>query len=237
MTVKLCHLWSDTLNWNGSRGNLTCLKKRLEWRGIPVEIQEVAVGETTQLDDVDLVYLGAGKAFENHALIRDISSKASQIQNYVSNGGTVLAVCEGFELLGKIISLSDGSSCPGLGLIEMKTIYGRDRLTGNAVMDTKDGKIVFFENHAGKVYPDAEIPFLGRMVTGHGNNAMDGFAGIHKDTIFGCQAHGPLLPKNPALADEILRTALSRRFPELQLTPLDDTIETNAHDQMIAKLL
>lgn len=237
MTVKICHLWSDALNWNGSRGNLICLKKRLEWRGIPVEIQEICVGDEVCFTDYDLVYIGAGKAYENHALLRDAAAKADALQHYVSGGGAILAVCEGFELLGRLVSLADGSICPGLGVLAMKTVYGKERLTGNAVTDTAYGKIVYFENHAGLVYPDEGVPTLGRVVKGHGNNAVDGSVGVHTDTVFGCHAHGPLLPKNPLLADEILRTALFRRFPEQKLLPLDDRLEEKAHAVMIEKTI
>ena len=236
MTVKICHLWSDALNWNGSRGNLICLKKRLEWRGIEVEIQEIPVGCSVNFEEFDLVYIGAGKAYENHKLLRDIAGKSTALQSYVSQGGAVLAVCEGFEILGRSIMLPDESVCQGLGIINMNTVYEQERLTGNAIMDTAFGKVVFFENHAGRIYPDDSIPSLGRMIKGYGNNDKDGVCGIHWNAVFACHAHGPLLPKIPALADEILRTAFFRRYPEYILPPLDDALEKDAHNVMENKL-
>ena len=237
MTMKICHLWSDALNWNGSQGNLTCLKKRLEWRNIPVEILEAPVGTQINFNEFDLIYIGAGKPYENQKLLRDIVTKSIDMQTYIDNGGAVLAVCEGFELLGKTIHLADGTLCQGLGLIDMKTVYEASRLTGNAIMETAYGHVVFFENHAGKIFPGDDTPPLGRMIKGHGNNGSDGFCGVHLNNIFACHAHGPLLPKNPTLADEILRTALFRNHPDQVLLPLDDTLELDAHSIIEAKLI
>jgi len=232
MTIKICHLWADALNWNGSRGNLICLKKRLEWRGIPVIVQDIPVGAAVDFQDYDLVYIGAGKAYENHTLLRDVAAKALPLQQYANHDGTILAVCEGFELLGKLIALPDGSTHTGLGVLPMKTVYGNARHTGNALMETAYGNVVYFENHAGLVYPEDDTATLGRVIKGHGSNGMDGFTGIHFGNVFGCQAHGPLLPKNPALADEILRSALFRHHPEQTLSPLDDHLEDEARHIM-----
>ena len=237
MTIGICHLWPDALNWNGSRGNLICLKKRLEWRGIPVEVHEIPVGSPAEFEEYDLVYIGAGKAYENHALLRDVNFKSDAMQRYASDGGTVFAVCEGFELLGKIIALPDGTAHPGLGVIPMKTVYGNERHTGNAAAETAYGKLVYFENSAGLVYPDEEVSSLGRMIHGYGNNGLDGFTGVHFNNVFGCQAHGPLLPKNPGMADEILRSALFRNHPELELLPLDDNLEDQARHTMEERIL
>jgi len=237
MTVRICHLWSDALNWNGSQGNLICLKKRLEWRGMDAEIIEISVSQPVDFSDFDLVYIGAGKAYENHTLLRDIVSRADSLQAYIAQGGVLLAVCEGYELLGNTVALTDGSICNGLGILNMKTVYDTARHTGNAVMDTAYGKVVYFENQQGLVYPEEELPPLGRMIKGHGNNGIDGLSGVCTGTIFACHAHGPLLPKNPFLADEILRVSLLKRNPDVPLVPLDDTLENQSRDEILRKVL
>lgn len=236
MTIRICHLWHDALNWNGSQGNLTCLKKRLEWRNIPVEIKKVPVGGALDVSEIDLIYIGAGKAYENHTLLRDVAAKAPLLREYCQNGGALLAVCEGFELLGQAVVLPDGTTQAGLGILDMKTIYDKNRLTGNAAINTADGTAVYFENHAGRVYPNDDIPPLGQILKGSGNNGEDHRAGVRHGNVYGCQAHGPLLPKNPQLADAILRAAIDRRHPEITLAPLDDTMELEAQKTMLDRL-
>lgn len=235
MTIKICHLWPDALNWNGCRGNLICLKKRLEWRNISVEIIEVPVGHPVDFFEFDLVYIGAGKAYENHTLLRDVTAKAEKLQEYISRGGVLLAVCEGYELLGNSIALTDGTICAGLGILDMKTIYKPARHTGNAVIDTAYGKVVYFENQQGHVYPNEQIPPLGKVIHGQGNNGQDGLAGVCTGTIFACMAHGPLLPKNPLLADAVLRASLQRKYSNAELSSLDDALENQSHDVILHK--
>lgn len=236
MTINICHLWPDALNWNGSMGNLVCLKKRLEWRGIQTEISTVAVGEDAAFDTFDLIYIGAGKVLENIALQKDAKQKAPLLREHAAKGGAVFAVCEGYELLGQSITTADGTEVEGLGVLGVRTVYGKERLTGNAAFDHSLGRMVFFENHAGLVYLEEGVSPWGTMVSGHGNNGRDKTAGAFAGNVFGCHAHGPLLPKNPALADEVLQAALSRRWPEEKLFQLDDALEKQAHAIMEERL-
>ncbi len=240
MELKICHLYPDVLNLYGDRGNVMCLAQRLSWRGLGVEVTGVSVGQPLHADDYDLFFIGGGQDFEQEVLLQDLAGgKAEQIRAAVEDGKTFLAICGGYQMLGTYYKTWDGEQCDFIGALDLYTIGEKERLIGNFMFSCEElggANVVGFENHSGRTYLGSGVRPLGRIVSGGGNNGKDGTEGARYKNVFASYSHGCLLPKNPALADLILRTALERKYGTAELPPLDDTLEAAAHDYMQARL-
>ncbi len=236
MEMKICHLYPDIMNLYGDVGNLICIEKRLAWRGIACSVSEVKLGEKADFGDFDLIFIGSGREQEQKTLAADLlENKAEALREAAEAGVAMLAIGGGFELLGKYIDISDGSRIETAGVLDMHTVSGSERHTGNYMFSSPYGSIVAFENHSGRTFLSDSLEPLGEIIKGFGNNGEGGEGARYKN-VFGSYGHGPLLPKNPALCDGIIRTALSRRFGETELSPLDDSVENAAHDYMLKRL-
>ncbi|HJZ60584.1 MAG TPA: hypothetical protein VKD47_00375 [Miltoncostaeaceae bacterium] len=233
-TVRLCHLYPRELNIYADRGNIAVLDRRLAWRGMRLEVTEVGVGEPLAASGQDIFYLGGGQDRDQAVVAEDLARlKAAALRAGVADGATVLAVCGGYQLAGQGYTGVDGSRMPGIGLLDLDTVAGDTRLIGNLVIeaeiDGRRGEVVGFENHAGRTRLGPGARPLGRVVSGHGNNGEDGYEGAVQDGVIGTYLHGPLLPKNPWLADRILARALAHAGATAELEPLDDRLEAAAH--------
>lgn len=226
--LRIAHLYPDLLNLYADKGNIQTLKKRCEWRGIDVSVELVKSGETPRLQNCDLVLLGGGSDREQEIVGRTLRNARQEWKAAMEDGLPILAVCGGYQLLGAYYQLPDGAKVPGLGLLDLVTIAGSPRLIGNVAIDSPEcGRIVGFENHAG--YTTHKHTPLGTVVSGHGNNGRDGQEGVRYRNVVGTYIHGPLLPKNPRLADFMLGLANEYAGLGLTLDPLDDTLEEAAH--------
>lgn len=234
-TVNLVRLWNDAMNRNGSQGNALALRRRLEWRGMECRVQSVALGEKLDLSDCDILYLGAGLPYDNAAFLSALDENAQALRDYVNSGRTLLAVCEGFELLGKSITLADGKRIKGAAVGPYSTVYGEKRVTGNVVFEYQKSSIVCFENHASQILLEEGADPLGKVTFGQGNNTKDEGFGLRYRNFFGAPAYA-LLPNNPALTDAVLLSVLRRDDPKAQLSSLNDSFETLAHDLLSARL-
>lgn len=241
MELKICHLYPDILNLNGDAGNILCLRKRLEWRGIGCSVTELPLGESADLHQFDLFYMGGGQDHERTVLLADLAGgKAANIRGAVEDEKVFLAICGGYQLMGSHFLDLDGQQFDCIGALDLYTEVRQTRLTGNCMFrcgaESGGSIAVGFENHSGYTYLGAGIAPLGTVLAGHGNNGTDGTEGCRYKNLFGSYSHGPLLPKNPELADHILLTALRRKDPNIQLPPLPDVEEHKAH-QIIFKRL
>ena len=240
MELKLCHLYPDVLNLYGDRGNVLCMEQRLRWRGINVVTTGISVGEPLRAADYDLFFIGGGQDFEQEVLLDDLAGgKASEIRAAVADGKTFLAICGGYQMLGSYYKTWDGVQCDFIGALDLYTIGCKDRMIGNYMFTCDDigGKtVVGFENHSGKTYLGSGVRPLGKVVSGSGNNGEDGGEGARFANVFATYSHGCLLPKNPELCDRILTTALAQKYGQVQLEPLNDTLEQNAHRYMEQRL-
>ena len=225
----ICHLYPELLNLYGDRGNVLCLVRRLQWRGIEWELRSLRVGERPRLDDVDLFFAGGGQDFEQTVLMEDLDRGAArELQAAAADGRTMLGICGGYQLLGYDYETADGTRLAYLGVADFRTVAGPTRLVGDLVFDVDGTPVVGFENHGGRTYLGPGARPLGRVLRGGGNNGEDGTEGVHAGNIFGTYAHGPVLPKNPALADAVLESALVRKYGAFALEPLDDGAEAAA---------
>ena len=242
MELNICHLYPDILNLYGDRGNIITMKRRLEDRGIKVNIDECSIGQPLNADKYDIFFIGGGQDFEQEVLLRDLSSgKAQDIRTAVEEEKTFLAICGGYQMLGEYYKTWDGVQLDFIGAIGVHTIGAKERMIGNYMFKTTpesgDTVVVGFENHSGKTYLSEQVAPLGMMLSGNGNNGEDKTEGARYKNVFGTYSHGSLLPKNPVLCDFILQTALNHRYDGAEpLASLDDTLELNAHRYMQERL-
>jgi CobQ-like glutamine amidotransferase family enzyme len=238
----LVHLYPDLMSVYGDRGNVLALARRAEWRGIELKVINLSLGDTLDPQEADLIFFGGGQDREQAVVSLDfLAQKGQAVREAVENGAALLSVCGGYQLLGRSYTTVDGQELPGAGLFDVRSVPGPKRHIGNVLVETElDGQrrtLVGFENHSGRTYLGTGLPALGRTVVGAGNNGEDRSEGAVYKGAIGCYLHGSLLPKNPWLADRLLSAALRHRTGEpVQLEPLDDRIEDEAHTAVEARI-
>ena len=245
--VVIAHMLPDLLNLYGDGGNVRILEQRLRWRGIPVEVRRIQHGEAVDFSQVDLVFMGGGPDREQKLASEQLLAMRDELAVYVEGGGPLLAICGGYQILGRQWLWGD-ELVPGLGLIDMETRRpgtSADRLIDNMVLESPlaTHPVVGYENHAGRTYLGEGVEGFGRVVSscGHGNNDDDRVEGARYKNVVGTYSHGPLLSKNPEVADWLLARALERRAertgtPAADLAPLDDSAELAANASMVKRL-
>ena len=241
MELKICHMYPDVLNLYGDRGNVRCLQQRLRWRGIDSAVERLPIGAQARLGDFDLVFIGGGQDFEQQVLLEDLHrGKDREIRAAIEDGIPFLTICGGYQMLGHYYETYDGQRCDFIGALDLYTVGSKQRMIGNYKFqcgpESGGSLVVGFENHSGKTRLGSGVQPLGQVLAGFGNNGEDGTEGARYRNVFGTYSHGPLLPKNPALCDFILLTALQRRYGAAELSPLDDAAELAAHDEMAERI-
>lgn len=238
--LKICHMYPDLLNLYGDRGNVMAFSRRCLWRGIQVEVHPVSIGDKVNFLQVDFVFLGGGSDREQNLMAADLMERAGDLQEAIEDGLVVLAICGGYQLMGKYYRTLTGEVIPGLGILNLYTEGGQKRLIGNVAVEVELGgvsrKITGFENHSGRTYL-GDLEPLGRVLAGHGNNGQDSMEGARYKNVLCSYLHGPLLPKNPFISDYLISRALQRRYRDVPLEPLDDTLENSANQVMLTRLL
>lgn len=227
--LRFAHLYPDLLNLYADQGNILTLTRRAEWRGIDVAVHRILHSDKLHLGDYHLVLLGGGSDREQALVGTTLRTYQRDVQQAVAGGLPVLAICGGYQLLGQYYELPNGTKVQGLEVLDMVTRAGAPRLIGNVAIESPEcGSVVGFENHGGRTTHRHE-PF-GTVVHGHGNNGQDKGEGVRYKHVLGTYIHGPLLPKNPAVADFMLGLAMKYAGIERDLTPLDDRLEHSAHE-------
>jgi len=229
------------MNLYGDRGNVISIKKRCEWRGIPVEVVDVGLGETIKPTGCDLFLFGGGQDREQALLAEDLSgSKGADLRAIVEDEGVVLGVCGGYQLMGHSYETPEGEKLPGVGIFDLHTEPRKpeqERLIGNVLVRVPETReIVGFENHGGRTYLGEDVESLGRVIVGFGNNGKDGTEGARRLNAYGTYLHGSLLPKNPWLTDQLILNALRRVDETFELEPLDDTMEGTAFSSVAGRV-
>lgn len=241
MELNICHLYPDVLNLYGDRGNVMCMKKRLEWRGIDAKITRLGLGSPVSLAPYDMVFIGGGQDFEQQVLLDDLHrGRDREIKAAIDDGVAFLTVCGGYQMLGSYYETYDGKRCDFIGALDLYTLGAKKRMIGNykfKLGESSGGSVVVgFENHSGRTFLGSGLEPLGRVLAGYGNNGEDGTEGARYKNVFGTYSHGPVLPKNPELCDHILLCALKRKYGMAELAPLDDGAEHAAHEEICARL-
>ncbi|MBM7871784.1 CobQ-like glutamine amidotransferase family enzyme [Clostridium pascui] len=238
MELNICHLYPDLLNVYGDIGNILILKYRAEKRGIKVNIDNISLNDEFDAAKYDIVFFGGGQDYEQSIVADDLkNTKKEALTEYVESGKVLLAICGGYQLLGRYYTTPDGEKLDGLGILDLYTEGGDTRFIGNTIIlnEELNQTYVGFENHSGRTYIGNLKP-LGKVIKGYGNNGEDGYEGcIYKNT-YCTYFHGSLLSKNPELADLLINKALDNKCNNLKyvcLDSIDDTLELKAKDVVI----
>lgn len=241
MKMKICWMYHDLMDLYGDKGNIQVLKTRCLNRGIECIVDTCTLKEEKDLSDYDLLFIGGGADKEQAMLVDDLMSRKENIKKAMDEKTFVLLICGGYQMFGQHYIDGDGNKISGLGFGDYYTESSSrdDRCIGNVVVESEiDGQkiqLVGFENHGGQT-KNVSSP-LGKVLKGHGNSYRSGFEGYYDGKMLGTYLHGPLLPKNPEIADLIITKALSKRYENVCLEPLDDTLENKAKQVMIERIM
>ncbi len=235
MRIRVGHLYPEYLNIYADRGNIAVLTRRAALRGHELVVTAISVGDALPADAYDLLYVGGGQDREQALIAPDLEAKSDALHAAHARGAAMLAVCGGYQLLGRGYRGRDGSFLPGAGLFGHETVAGDVRMIGDVLLECElepgvRCRIAGFENHAGRTVLDPNATPLGRVIHGFGNDGSSGFEGCRLGRALGTYLHGPLLPRNPWLADWLLAQALGHATDGTppQLEPLSDTLEQDA---------
>jgi lipid II isoglutaminyl synthase (glutamine-hydrolysing) len=235
MKIRVGHLYPDYLNIYADRGNIAVLARRAAWRGHELDVTPLGMGDRIVPGEHDLLYVGGGQDREQLLVARNLAAKAEQVHAAAAGGAAVLAVCGGYQLLGRGYRGFHGEDMPGVGLFPVETVAGDRRMIGDVLLECEletgvRRPLAGFENHAGRTHLDPGAVPLGRVVAGFGNDGESGYEGCRVGRAIGTYLHGPLLPHNPWLADWLLAQALAHATGDEppQLDALPDELEASA---------
>jgi hypothetical protein len=236
-SLRLAHLYPKQMNLYGDRGNILCLRRRCAARGIELAVDELEMGDPLDTTACDLIFIGGAQDREQRRVAADLLEvKGEELRQAVAAGVAVLAVCGGYQLLGRYYRPAAGEDLPGLGVFDAWTEHpgaAAKRFIGNVVVRWQGVTLVGFENHGGRTFLGPAARPLARVIAGYGNNGRDGTEGAVQANAFGTYLHGSLLPKNPRFADHLIALALARKYGRGELRPLDDALEERAHAEAV----
>ncbi|MGN1344632.1 MAG: type 1 glutamine amidotransferase [Traorella sp.] len=241
MKLKICWMYHDLMDLYGDKGNIQVLKRRCLKRNIDCIVDTCSLNEEKDLSEYDLLFIGGGADKEQSLLVLDLLKRKENLQKALDSKTFVLLICGGYQLFGQYYLDGDGNKIEGLGFFDYYTeSASRDiRCIGNIAIEVNiDGesfKAVGFENHGGQT-KNVKTP-LGKVLAGQGNSFGCGYEGFYNGQVLGTYMHGPLLPKNPKIADIVIQKALSKRYQDVKLIALDDTLEMKAQEVMLGRIL
>ena len=256
MELKIGWLYPQLMSTYGDRGNVICLQRRCQWRGLDVSILPLDQQADKDLfSQFDVVVGGGAQDRQQEIVMRDLQGeKADIIKEKLYSGIPGVFTCGSPQLLGKYYEPALGQRIDGLGILDLVTKHpgvNTPRCIGNVAFEIvasplaedvqamlgESPIVVGFENHGGRTYLGDVSP-LGKVVSGYGNNGEDGFEGAFYQNAIATYAHGPLLPKNPFLADWLIIKAIEQKYQEqITLTPLDDILADRGRKMMLKKIL
>ncbi len=201
MKIVVGHLYPDYLNIYADRGNIAVLARRAAWRGHELDVRTVSVAEPVRPGEHDLLYVGGGQDREQALVAEDLAAKAEGVREAVAAGAALLAVCGGYQLLGRSYRDVHGVDLPGIGLFPLETVAGETRMIGDVLLECElepgvSRTLAGFENHAGRTRLDPGAEPLGRVVAGFGNDGESGWEGCRLGRAVGTYLHGPLPTSN-----------------------------------------
>ena len=214
MKLRICHLYGNLMNTYGDNGNLLMLQHRAKKFGYEVETTLISLEEDFNPEEFDIVMFGGGQDYEQTVVAKDLQNKKDTLIEYIEDDGVVVAICGGFQLLGRYYVNASGERLNGISAIDVCT-NGQfpNRLIGDVeIFNEEFGETYLgYENHIGRTYLGKNMKPLGKIVKGYGNNEEDHAEGCLYKNVFCSYFHGPILVRNQHLADRIIKTAAQRR--------------------------
>lgn len=250
MNFKLTIAWlyPDLMSTYGDRGNVIVLKKRCQWRDIDVTIEGITL-ETpvSKLKSADLLFMGGAQDRQQKIAGDDfLKVKGPVMKKMIDDGIPGLFVCAAYQAIGHYYRPYQGADIPGPGIFDLTTQHPGDqkkRLIGNVSATVINPSelhgitIVGFENHGGRTILGPKLKPFAKISKGGGNNGEDGYEGAVYKNAIGSYFHGPLLPKNPSIADWLIKKALEKKYrKEIELSKIDNQLENKALEMMICKV-
>ena len=203
------------MNTYGDNGNLLMLQHRAKKLGYEVETTLISLEEDFNPEEFDIVMFGGGQDYEQTVVAKDLQNKKDTLIEYIEDDGVVVAICGGFQLLGRYYVNASGERLNGISAMDVCT-NGQfpNRLIGDVeIFNEEFGETYLgYENHIGRTYLGKNMKPLGKVVKGYGNNEEDHVEGCHYKNVFCSYFHGPILVRNQHLADRIIETAAQRQL-------------------------
>ncbi len=226
--ITILQLYPRDMNIYGDWGNTLVLQRRLQWHGLEVQLLEYNQGDTFP-KNVDLIVGGGGQDSGQDKIQKDLLAIGTRLHDLANDGVPMLVICGLYQLFGKFFKTQDGHIIEGIGLLDIETHAGPERLIGNTVVKSQQfGDIVGYENHSGQTFLGKTTQPLGQVIKGAGNNGQDGTEGVVYKNVIGSYLHGSLLPKNPAIADWLIEKAVTKKYGEFTPTVVDDRFAQEA---------
>lgn len=233
--LKIVQLYSRDMNIYGDNGNLLVLEKRAVWHGYTPEIICYNPGDPFP-KEVDIVIGGGGQDSGQGTIQDDLLTIAEHLRTLADSGTPMLMICGLYQLFGRFFKTVDGTTIKGIGVLDLETHAGAERLIGNITThSTEFGDIIGYENHSGQTFLGSETRALGTVQKGAGNNGQDDTEGARYNNVIGSYLHGSLLPKNPAIADFLIEQAAIKKYGEFTPTVIDDRFATIAREHAIKR--
>ncbi len=234
-TLTILQLYARDMNIYGDNGNVLVLKRRAEWHGYDVTIIAYNPGDPFPTD-VDIVVGGGGQDSGQDKIQADLLHIGPHLKELADDNVPMIVICGLYQLFGKFFKTQDGHTIPGIGLLDIETVAGPERLIGNIVSRSDEfGDIVGYENHSGQTFLGSQVEPLGTIVRGAGNNGRDDFEGARYKNIIGSYLHGSLLPKNPAIADWLIAQAAARKYGNFSPATPDDRFAMLAREHAMKR--
>jgi hypothetical protein len=222
--INIVHIYPKEMNIYGDNGNILVLKKRLEWRQIPVRVIGVGVGDQLPTD-AHIIIGGGGQDAGQSVIADDLQKKSDVLHDLSQKGIPMLMICGMYQMFGHYFKTQQGEKIPGIGVLDLTTISEKGRLIGNIVVETDWGGLIGYENHSGRTYLGSKARPLGKTKKGQGNNGKDKTEGAVQNNVFGTYLHGPILAKAPQFADHLIDLVLGVADYKIDLGQLDNNLE------------
>lgn len=229
-SIHLLQLYPKDMNIYGDWGNTLVLKRRLEWHGYKVELLEYNPRNAFPTQ-IDLIVGGGGQDSGQDKIQDDLLKVGDKLHALANDGVPMLMICGLYQLFGKFFKTQDGHTIKGIGIFDIETHAGPERLVGNIITTNRTfGDIIGYENHSGQTFLGSSAQPLGKVTKGAGNNGQDDSEGVLFNNVIGTYMHGSLLPKNPAIADYLIEKAIIRKYGDFAPTVIDDQFAMSARE-------
>lgn len=228
--ITILQLYPRDMNIYGDWGNVLTIKRRLEWHGYGTKLLEYNQGDTFP-QNADIIIGGGGQDSGQDSIQTDLLKIAPTLRALAEDEVPMLMICGLYQLFGKFFKTQDGHIIEGIGLLDIETHAGSERLIGNIVTTNSEfGDIIGYENHSGQTYLGKDVLPLGKVIKGAGNNGQDDTEGARYKNVIATYMHGSLLPKNPLIADFLIEKAAVRKYGDFTPTVIDDRFATLARE-------
>jgi hypothetical protein len=233
--IHIVQLYARDMNIYGDNGNILTIERRLQWYDYEPVVHHYNPGDPFP-EEADIVIGGGGQDSGQSRIQKDLQKIAPRIRELAEKDTPMLVICGLYQLFGNFFTTHDGMQIPGIGIFDMKTYGKEERLTGNCITHSEEfGDIIGYENHSGQTFLEDGVTPLATVRLGAGNNLEDSHEGARYRNVIGSYLHGSLLPKNPAIADYLIRHAVTNRYGIFSATPIDDMLTERARKQAMKR--